>query len=256
MNSAIQKLLKDRYFLDTENNWNDLAHRVSAIYPPAEEYIVNKIFIPSSPTLMNANTNGKRLGTLSSCFPMNIDDSIDGIYEALKECAIVTKYGGGVGINFGNLRSSREVITTLDRKSSGPVPFMKNFDAMLDGIQQGGVRRGAGMGLYPIDGPDILDFIRAKKDRTTLTRLNLSVNITNSFYQQLDENPDSVHRIRYKDGSYHDLYDDGKPVTVKELWNEICFYAWDNAEPGIFNGNIAKERCSVTNLNEDVLCNP
>lgn len=140
MSSAIQKLLRERYYLDTENTWEDLATRVSAIYPPALEYIKDKTFIPSSPTLMNANTNGKRLGTLSSCFPMNIEDSIEGIYEALKECAIVTKYGGGIGINFGELRSSSEVIETLGRKSSGPVPFMKNFDAMLDGIQQGGVR--------------------------------------------------------------------------------------------------------------------
>lgn len=130
---------------------------------------------------------------------------------------------------------------------TSPILFINNISNNL---------RGAGMGLYPIDGPDILDFIRAKKDRTTLTRLNLSVNITNSFYQQLDENPDSVHRVRYKDGSYHDLYDDGKPVTVKELWNEICFYAWDNAEPGIFNGDIAHDRCSVTNLNHSVICNP
>lgn len=256
MSSAIQKLLKDRYYLDTENSWDDLAKRVSAIYEPAYDYIKSKIFIPSSPTLMNANTNGKRLGTLSSCFPMNLEDSIDGIYESLKECAIVTKYGGGVGINFGELRSSSENITTLDRKSSGPVPFMKNFDAMLDGIQQGGVRRGAGMGLYPIDGPDVLQFIRAKKDRTTLTRLNLSVNISNEFYQKLDKDPLSIHKVKFKDGSLHDLYDDGKPVTVLQLWNEICTYAWDNAEPGIFNGDIAHDRCSVTNLSDTVLCNP
>lgn len=140
MSSAIQKLLKDRYYLDTENSWDDLAKRVSSIYEPAYIYIKQKIFIPSSPTLMNANTDGKRLGTLSSCFPMNLEDSIEGIYDSLKECAVVTKYGGGVGINFGELRSSSENVTTLDRKSSGPVPFMKNFDAMLDGIQQGGVR--------------------------------------------------------------------------------------------------------------------
>ena len=112
------------------------------------------------------------------------------------------------------------------------------------------------MGLYPIDGPDVLQFIRAKKDRTTLTRLNLSVNISNEFYQKLDKDPLSIHKVKFKDGSLHDLYDDGKPVTVLQLWNEICTYAWDNAEPGIFNGDIAKERCSVTNLSDTVICNP
>ena len=116
--------------------------------------------------------------------------------------------------------------------------------------------RGAGMGLYPIDGPDVLQFIRAKKDRTTLTRLNLSVNISNEFYRLLEISPDSIHKVKYKDGSLHDLYDDGKPVTVRTLWNEICYYAHDNAEPGIFNGDIAHDRCSVTNLSDTVLCNP
>jgi ribonucleoside-diphosphate reductase alpha chain len=140
MNSAVQKLLKERYYLPNENTWEQLAERVSVIYPPIKESIINKTFIPSSPTLMNANTKGQRIGTLSSCFPMNIEDSVDGIYDSLKECAIVTKYGGGIGIDFGNLRSSTEIINSLGRKSSGPIPFMKNFDVMLDGIQQGGVR--------------------------------------------------------------------------------------------------------------------
>lgn len=130
---------------------------------------------------------------------------------------------------------------------TSPILFINNISNNL---------RGAGMGLYPIDGPDILLFIRAKKDRTTLTRLNLSVNITNKFYEQLENSPNSIHKVKYKDGSYHDLLDDGNPVTVKQLWEEICFYAWDNAEPGIFNGDIAHDRCSVTNLNHSVICNP
>jgi ribonucleotide reductase alpha subunit len=117
--------------------------------------------------------------------------------------------------------------------------------------------RGAGMGLYPIDGPDILLFIRAKKDRNILTRLNLSVNITNEFYTKLDTAPNEPHKVKYKDGSVHNLLDEnGEVVTVKQLWNEICTYAHDNAEPGIFNGDIAYDRCSVTNLSDTVLCNP
>lgn len=140
MQESILKLLKDRYFLSSENTWEELSNRVSGIRKEISPYISSMMFIPSSPTLMNACTNGERLGTLSSCFPMHLEDSIEGIYESLKEAAIVTKYGGGVGYDFSTLRGSIEEVSTLKRNSSGPVPFMKNFDAMLDGIQQGGVR--------------------------------------------------------------------------------------------------------------------
>lgn len=96
---AIQKLLKKRYYLKDETTWDDIARRVSAIYPPIYEFIKNKDFIPSSPTLMNANTNGERIGTLSSCFTMGIEDSIEGIFDSIKEAAIVTKASGGVKDN-------------------------------------------------------------------------------------------------------------------------------------------------------------
>lgn len=140
MDQAIQKLLEERYYLADENTWEDIANRVSGIYPPIKEYILNKDFIPSTPTLMNCNTNGKRLGTLSSCFPMGIGDSIDGIFESIKECALVTKYGGGIGIDFSELRSSKEEVKSISRMSTGPLPFLKTFDTMLDSVQQGGAR--------------------------------------------------------------------------------------------------------------------
>lgn len=256
MQESILKLLKDRYFLGNENTWEDLATRVSGINEDAKSYISSMSFIPSSPTLMNACTNGERLGTLSSCFPMHLEDSIEGIYESLKEAAVVTKYGGGVGYDFSTLRGSIEEVATLKRNSSGPVPFMKNFDAMLDGIQQGGVRRGAGMGLCDIEHPNVLDVIRCKDNDDQMTRLNISIKIGDSFYKQLETNPDAVHQVKTKDGVYVDLIDNGKKVTVKQLWNEIVYHAWKRAEPGIFNKDIATNRCSVTNLNPLVLCNP
>ena len=100
---AIQKLLQDRYFLSKESKWTHIAERVSGIYPKAFNLINDLKFIPSSPTLMNANTGGEKIGTLSSCFPMGIEDSIDGIYNALKEGAKVTKASGGVGYDFSLL---------------------------------------------------------------------------------------------------------------------------------------------------------
>ncbi len=256
MDASVEKLLKDRYFLTNETTWSELAKRVSKIHEPMLPYIDGMEFIASSPTLMNANTNGERFGTLSSCFPMNITDSIDGIFDALKESAIVTKMGGGVGYDFTILRSSQEVVKTINRQSSGPIPFINIFNAMLDGIQQGGVRRGAGMGLLSIYHPDIIHFIRAKEDLNKIKRFNFSIKINNEFYQKLKKEPKSIWQVILKDGSKTDLLDDGKPVTVQQLWELIIENAWKVAEPGIFNEDIAFDRCTVTNISKTVLANP
>lgn len=256
MQDAIQKLLKERYYLDNENNWDDIAKRVSVIYPKIYNHIKEKEFIPSTPTLMNANTKGKRLGTLSSCFTMGIDDSIEGIFESIKESAIVTKYGGGVGFDFSSLRSSIEDIKSIDAKSSGPIPFMRVLNATLDGIMQGGRRRGAGMGMLRVDHPDIINFITIKSDKTELQRLNLSIKITNKFYQELEKSPDKIHQVKFKNGTYVDCVYNGKIYTVKDVWDLIVKYAHENAEPGIINEDIAYNQCTVTNLSDNVLTNP
>jgi ribonucleoside-diphosphate reductase alpha chain len=258
MKDSIIKLLKERYFLDeTELTWEELVDRVCHIYKEIKPYMLAMDFLASSPTLMNANTKGKRLGTLSSCFPMGIEDSIEGIYDALKECAITTKYGGGVGYDFSTLRSSKEGIKGLNgRKSSGPIPFIQNFNTALDSIQQGGVRRGAGMGLLDIDHGDIIEFIKAKEDTTKINRLNLSTGMTDFFYEQLHKNPDAIHQIKFKDGTLHDLEYEGKKITTRELWNLIVHHAWMTAEPGIFNKDIAFNQCTTTNVSKTVLANP
>lgn len=140
MNNNILKILQDRYFLKDETEWKHIAKRIAGIYPSIYEYIRSMTFIPSTPTLMNCNTNGERFGTLSSCFPMGgPDDSIDSIFESIKECAQVTKMGGGVGYDFSGLRSTKEGIKGLGgRNSSGPLPFIDIFNSTLDGVQQGG----------------------------------------------------------------------------------------------------------------------
>lgn len=260
MNSGVMKILQDRYFLKDETEWKDLTNRVSAIYPPIKTYIEDMDFIPSSPTLMNANTKGVRKGTLSSCFPMGIiDDSIEGIFDGVKECAEVTKMGGGVGYDFSSLRGDNEEIKGLGgRKSSGVLPFIDIYNSVLDGVQQGGARRGAGMSLLDISHPDILNFLDAKINLDKFNRFNFSIKIGNDFYDKLEKEPDSIHYVKnITDGKEYPLTDEtGKEWTVKDLWDKILTNSWLMAEPGIFNKDIAYERCSVNNLSDIVLSNP
>jgi len=252
MNKDIEKLLRDRYFLKDEKSWENLASRVSSIYPYIYDDILNMNFIPSSPTLMNCNTKGERVGTLSSCFPMGIEDSIDDIGKAVHECMLVTKAGGGVGYDFSELRSSEEVVKGIgNRLSSGPLPFIKIFNEVLDGVSQAGARRGAGISLISIFHPDILDFIKAKDDITKFTRFNFSIKIPDSFYDILKKDPSSKHKVQYKNGEFKEL-----DITVQELWNLIVERAWKTGEPGIFNEDTARNRCTVTNLSNKVITNP
>jgi ribonucleoside-diphosphate reductase alpha chain len=256
METQILKLLRERYFLDHENTWEDIAKRVSAIYQPSFDVINEMKFIPSTPTLLHANTNGLKKGTLSSCFTMGIDDSIEGIFEAAKEAAIVTKNGGGVGYNFSVLRGNGEHIKSINAKSSGPIPFINVFNATLDGIRQGGKRLGAGMGMLDIRHPNILEYIRAKNNKGFLERFNLSIRIPDDFYEKLKNTPNAPHYVKQKNGLEYVLEDNGKQVTVKKLWDEIVEYAWLCAEPGIFNLDIATRQCTVTDNVDDVLSNP
>jgi ribonucleoside-diphosphate reductase alpha chain len=256
MNDPILKLLKERYFLESETTWEELARRIGSIYEPITDDIINMRFIPSSPTLMNGGTT-ERVGTLSSCFPMKIEDSIKDIFMAIAEGADITKAGGGIGVDFSVLRSSQENILTLNANSSGPVAFMEGFNTMLDIIRQGGRRRGAGMALLSIEHPDILQFITVKDDVTKMNRLNLSIKIPNVFYEKLEKEPNSIHQVKDKNGNYFDLLDDSKnPITVKKIWDMLIYQAWKCAEPGIFNETIAYDRCTVTNLDKQVICNP
>jgi len=258
MNDSVLKLLKERYFLPEENSWEDLAKRVSFFYPEIYEDILNFVFIPSSPTLMNGNTMGKRRGTLSSCFPMGIEDSIEGIFKAVEECALVTRAGGGVGYDFSTLRGNKEIIKGINRVSSGPLYFLDVFNSTLNAIRQGGVRRGAGMALLSIDHPNILDFIKAKNNLSKFNYFNFSIKIPSSFYKMLEENPLAPHKVKnITDGVEYDLVDEnGKIVTIKQLWDLIIKNSWLTAEPGIFNSDLAYQRSTVTNLDNRVISNP
>jgi ribonucleoside-diphosphate reductase alpha chain len=180
-------------------------------------------FVPNSPTLMNAGTS---MNQLSACYVLPVHDDMTSIFTTLLHTALIQKSGGGTGFNFSELRNKSDYVASTGGESSGPVSFMKIYDAATDNIKQGGKRRGANMGILNCNHPDIEEFISMKSDGKTLTNFNISAGATDDFMNAVAEEKEwqliSPHTKEVV-----------KKVKAKDIWNRIVNNAWSTGDPGL-----------------------
>ena len=196
--------------------------------PEKSQKIFNEImakleFIPNTPTLFNAGTT---IGQLSACFVLPVGDSLEDIFNAVKNMALIEQTGGGVGFNFSRLRPKGDIVRSTKGVASGPVSFMRIFDTATEVIKAGGKRRGAMMGILRVDHPDVLEFITAKQHPQFLSNFNVSVAITDEFMQAVESdgeywliNPRNKEKI--------------KTLKAKPVWDLIARCAWASGDPGV-----------------------
>ncbi len=207
-------------------------------------------FEPNSPTLMNA---GRPLGQLSACFVLPVEDSLsngqNGIYDTLRSMALIHQSGGGTGFGFSRLRGNGSMVRSTTGVASGPISFMKLYDASTDAVKQGGTRRGANMGILRVDHPDIMEFIACKEDLTQITNFNISVAVTTKFMEAV------------KAGTSYDLIDpsSGKvtgQLDAKTVWDKMIDGAWRTGEPGCFFIDEANRYNPVPHIGQYEATNP
>jgi ribonucleotide reductase alpha subunit len=283
-----QKVVSKRYSLkDAQGNaveeWSDIVRRVvghvstsekdplrrDLFYSLMTEVMLNREFIPNTPCLVNA---GKPHGQLAACFVLEVPDSISGIMEHAKAAATIHQTGGGTGMTYEFLRPAGSTVSSTRGVASGPVSFMNIVNTMTEVVKQGGVRRGANMGMIRVTHPDVLRFIHAKNDQHSLTNFNISVNVTDAFMDAVDgkqwfqtsfdgENWDApvfdpltgtdyvvyrrpngetvtfADRMAFENADLSDCTREEAPrpgmIYAPDIWNRIIASAHKYAEPGI-----------------------
>jgi len=265
LTSTAETVLARRYYMkDAEGNpletWETLCRRVAGAIADVDklapdndklrEDFFNMIyrmdFLPNSPCLMNAGTD---LGQLSACFVLPVEDSMDGIFTAIRNGALVHKTGGGTGYSFSRLRSKNASVRSTQGVASGPLSFAAVFDAATETIKQGGKRRGANMGVLRVDHPDILDFIVAKQDQNRFNNFNFSVAITDAFMRAVE------------DGTEYELIEPStrqvvRRLEAREVFEKIIDLAWHNGEPGVLFIDAANRDNMTPQLGEFEATNP
>jgi ribonucleoside-diphosphate reductase alpha chain len=187
------------------------------------EMMVRTEFLPNSPTLFNAGT---ALGQLSACFVLPVEDSLESIFAAVTNMALIEKSGGGVGFDFSRLRPKGDMVKSTKGVASGPVSFMRVFDSATEVIKAGGKRRGAMMGVLRADHPDVIEFITVKQKPEVLSNFNVSVAVTDDFMKKVEEdgeywliNPRNKEKVRR--------------LKAEDVWSLMAKSAWESGDPGV-----------------------